>query len=40
MKMVTVDHYDAFSTIPNMGNPGVVVEGNQYSDIEMQAINK
>ncbi|MEQ6355853.1 PhzF family phenazine biosynthesis isomerase [Lysinibacillus sp. M3] len=41
MKMVTVDHYDAFSTIPNMGNPaGVVVEGNQYSEIEMQAIAK
>ncbi|MGE7947341.1 PhzF family phenazine biosynthesis protein [Lysinibacillus sp. NPDC093688] len=41
MKMVTVHHYDAFSTIPNMGNPaGVVVEGDQYSEIEMQAIAK
>lgn len=41
MKIVTVHHYDAFSTIPNMGNPaGVVVEGDQYSDIEMQAITK
>lgn len=41
MKIVTVHHYDAFSTIPNMGNPaGVVVEGDQYSEIEMQAIAK
>ncbi|AVK86985.1 isomerase [Lysinibacillus sp. B2A1] len=41
MKMVTVYHYDAFSTIPNKGNPaGVVVEGDSYSDDEMQAIAK
>ncbi|MGE8035318.1 PhzF family phenazine biosynthesis isomerase [Lysinibacillus sp. NPDC093692] len=41
MKTVTVDHYDAFSAIPNMGNPaGVVIEGNQYSEMEMQAIAK
>ncbi|MFJ7914597.1 MULTISPECIES: PhzF family phenazine biosynthesis isomerase [unclassified Lysinibacillus] len=41
MKMVTVHHYDAFSTIPNMGNPaGVVVEGDQFSELEMQAIAK
>ncbi len=41
MKIVTVHHYDAFSTIPNKGNPaGVVVEGDQYSEIEMQAIAK
>jgi len=41
MKIITVHHYDAFSTIPNMGNPaGVVVEGDQYSEIEMQAIAK
>ncbi|MGY3189277.1 PhzF family phenazine biosynthesis protein [Lysinibacillus sp. TE18511] len=39
MKIVTVHHYDAFSTIPNKGNPaGVVVEGDQYSEIEMQDI--
>lgn len=39
MKIITVHHYDAFSVIPNMGNPaGVVVEGDQYSEIEMQAI--
>lgn len=39
--MVTVYHYDAFSTIPNKGNPaGVVVEGDAYSDDEMQAIAK
>ena len=39
--MVTVYHYDAFSTIPNKGNPaGVVVEGDSYSDDEMQAIAK
>lgn len=41
MKIITVHHYDAFSTIPNKGNPaGVVVEGDQYSEIEMQAIAK
>lgn len=41
IKMVTVYHYDAFSTIPNKGNPaGVVVEGDSYSDDEMQAIAK
>lgn len=39
--MVTVYHFDAFSTIPNKGNPaGVVVEGDSYSDNEMQAIAK
>ncbi|WP_375199474.1 PhzF family phenazine biosynthesis isomerase [Bacillus sp. RS11] len=41
MKIVTVHHYDAFSTIPNKGNPaGVVVEGDQYSEVEMQDIAK
>lgn len=36
MKMVTLHHYNAFSTISNKGNPaGVVVEGDQYSEIEM-----
>lgn len=41
MKTITVQHYDAFSHIPNKGNPaGVVVEGNQYSEHEMQEIAK
>ncbi|MGE7841101.1 PhzF family phenazine biosynthesis isomerase [Lysinibacillus sp. NPDC093712] len=41
MKTITVQHYDAFSHVPNMGNPaGVVVEGNQYSEQEMQEIAK
>ncbi len=41
MKTVTVHHYDAFSTIPHKGNPaGVVVEGDQFSENEMQAIAK
>lgn len=41
IKIVTVYHYDAFSTIPNKGNPAdVVVEGDSYSDDEMQAIAK
>ncbi|MFJ7662905.1 PhzF family phenazine biosynthesis isomerase [Lysinibacillus sp. NPDC097162] len=41
MKTITVQHYDAFSHVPNKGNPaGVVVEGNQYSEHEMQEIAK
>jgi len=41
MKTITVQHYDAFSTVPNKGNPaGVVVEGHQYSENEMQQIAK
>ncbi|MCS1382016.1 PhzF family phenazine biosynthesis isomerase [Lysinibacillus sphaericus] len=41
MQIVTVQHYDAFSTEPNKGNPaGVVVEGSQYSEQEMQEIAK
>lgn len=39
MKMIKVYHYDAFSQIPNMGNPaGVVLEGDNLTDDEMQQI--
>lgn len=37
--MVKVFHYDAFSTIPNMGNPaGVVLHGENLSDEQMREI--
>ena len=39
MKNVTVIHIDAFSSIPNKGNPaGVVLNGQDYSEAEMQQI--
>lgn len=39
MKTVNVLHIDAFSSIPNMGNPaGVVLDGEDYCDEEMQHI--
>lgn len=39
MKTIKVNHYDAFSHIPNMGNPaGVVLEGEKLSDDDMQKI--
>ena len=41
MKTIKVYHYDAFSHIPNMGNPaGVVLEGETLSDDDMQKIAK
>ena len=41
MKHVTVIHIDAFSAIPNKGNPaGVVLNGQDYSEGEMQLIAK
>ena len=40
-KTVIVKHIDAFSTIPNKGNPaGVVLDGENYTDQEMQEIAK
>lgn len=39
MKKIRVLHYDAFSLIPNKGNPaGVVLEGDQLTEEEMQKI--
>lgn len=39
MSTVTVYHYDAFSTVPNKGNPaGVVLEAESLSEAEMQNI--
>ncbi len=41
MKTIKVYHYDAFSHVPNMGNPaGVVFNGEELSDQEMQAVAK
>ncbi|MET4560442.1 PhzF family phenazine biosynthesis protein [Lysinibacillus parviboronicapiens] len=41
MKTIIVHHYDAFSTIPNKGNPaGVVLEADSYNELEMQEIAK
>lgn len=41
MKKVNVLHIDAFSSIPNMGNPaGVVLNGEDYCYEEMQYIAK
>lgn len=38
-KNITVYHYDAFSDVPNMGNPaGVVLNGDSLTDTEMQLI--
>ncbi|MBP1994885.1 PhzF family phenazine biosynthesis protein [Paenibacillus eucommiae] len=39
MKPIKVYHYDAFSNIPNMGNPaGVVLNGEDLSDEQMREI--
>ncbi|GAX90195.1 isomerase [Effusibacillus lacus] len=39
MNKIKVHHYDAFSTIPNMGNPaGVVLDADTLSEREMQEI--
>ncbi|PMC34501.1 isomerase [Bacillus sp. UMB0899] len=39
MKTVKVYHYDAFSNIPNKGNPaGIVLNGDELTDEEMQKI--
>ncbi|PEL12496.1 PhzF family phenazine biosynthesis protein [Bacillus sp. AFS017336] len=41
MKNITVYHYDAFSKIPNKGNPaGVVLDGDFLAESEMQDIAK
>ena len=41
MKQVDVLHIDAFSYIPNKGNPaGVVLNGHDFTEYEMQAIAK
>lgn len=39
MKSVSVYHYDAFSRVPNKGNPaGVVLNGDNLTDEEMQEV--
>ncbi len=39
MKQATVFKYEAFSDIPDLGNPaGIVFNGDDYSDEEMQMI--
>ncbi|REB05549.1 PhzF family phenazine biosynthesis isomerase [Sporosarcina sp. BI001-red] len=39
MKSIKVYHYDAFSKIPNKGNPaGVVLNGDELTDAEMEEI--
>ncbi len=39
MDFVKVYHYDAFSNIPNKGNPaGVVLNGDKLSDAQMQEV--
>ncbi|VDG99752.1 Uncharacterized isomerase yddE [Lysinibacillus sphaericus] len=39
MKSIKVYHYDAFSKIPNKGNPaGVVLNGDELTDAEMKEI--
>jgi PhzF family phenazine biosynthesis protein len=39
--VINVYHYDAFSTIPNQGNPaGVVLDGGQLTEKQMLAIAK
>lgn len=41
MKKVMVDYYEAFSNIPNKGNPaGVVFDADQLTEEEMQTIAK
>ena len=39
MKCVKVRHYDAFTTLPNRGNPaGIVLGGEALTAEEMQSI--
>lgn len=39
MKSVKVYHYDAFSKVPDKGNPaGVVLNGDELTDKQMQEI--
>ncbi len=39
MKTIKVYHYDAFSNIPNMGNPaGVVLDGGHFTGEQMREI--
>lgn len=39
MKSVKVYHYDAFSKVPNKGNPaGVVLNGDELTDEQMQEV--
>lgn len=39
MKTVKVYHYEAFSKVPNKGNPaGVVLNGDELTEEEMQEI--
>lgn len=39
MKKILVYHYDAFSNIPNKGNPAGIVVGDEYlTDMQMQEI--
>lgn len=39
MKSIPVFHYDAFSNVPNKGNPaGVVFDADSLSDEQMQHI--
>ncbi|GIM47307.1 hypothetical protein DNHGIG_28560 [Collibacillus ludicampi] len=39
MKAETVYHYDAFSSIPNMGNPAeVVLDGADLTEKQMQEV--
>lgn len=41
MKKIIVYHYDAFTHVPNMGNPaGVVFDGENLTDDQMQQIAK
>jgi PhzF family phenazine biosynthesis protein len=41
MKIIKVYHYDAFSDIPNLGNPaGVVFNGEHLNDDELQRVAK
>ncbi|BCB03949.1 PhzF family phenazine biosynthesis protein [Bacillus sp. KH172YL63] len=41
MKSIHILHYDAFTNIPDKGNPaGVVLNGDKLSDHEMQSIAK
>ena len=41
MPIITVHHYDAFSTMPNKGNPaGVVLNADEYHESDMQEIAK
>lgn len=39
MKTIKVYHYDAFSNIPNMGNPaGVVLDGENLTEEQMLEV--